>query len=798
MFRNYLLTAIRNFRRNSLFTSINVLGLSIGLAACLIIGVYIHHELSYDKFNANVERIVRVTMEYKMGGDVSPVATTGTKPGPQFKRSFPEITEFARAYITNSIVKYHNEVFDEPRVLFADPAFFKIFTFPIIKGNTATALDSKDKVVITEAMAKKYFGHSDPINQVLKIGDHEMRVSAVCQNAPDNSQIKFDFVNQFQNLKGVTQEDWWTANWITYLLLRDKNDVKPLQRKIDAYMEKAEVRNEAGLKSSDYLHFNLQPLSMVHLYSSLAGFEPNGSITNIYFFAAVALLILIIACANYINLATAQSVRRTGEIGIRKVMGASGRQVFSQFMTEASSITLLSAAISILFTFLALPFFNRITGLGFTMSAILKPIPLLMLVVFSVIVGFLAGLYPSMLLARTQTMKIVKAGFSSRGNNPWLRKVLIVVQFAASVFLIISTIVIVQQMQYMKTKDLGYDKDHVLVLPVYGSMMPDFQNIKEAFEGIKGVTGVTASYETPEFVEWGDGITATDEKGKHEISLTAMPVDLDFIKTLDMQLLAGRDFIKSDFAMMDTSDNYSNYHMPFIINETLAEKLGWTPEQALGKTIQKSSTGPVVGVVKNFNFTSLHQPIGPLVLFLSRDLTRDFMLRIDGNDIQATINRVAAVWKQRVPDKPFTYDFLEDAYNKLYASEQRTSQLLGIGAVLAIVLACFGLFGLAAISTLQRIKEIGIRRVLGAGIASIVWTISKNFLILVVVAIAIALPLSYWATNNWLQHYSFRISVQPWVLVAVALITVLIALATIGYHSIRTSLLNPSKSLRTE
>lgn len=421
-----------------------------------------------------------------------------------------------------------------------------------------------------------------------------------------------------------------------------------------------------------------------------------------------------------------------------------------------------------------------------------------MLVVFSVIVGFLAGLYPSMLLARTQTMKVVKAGFSSRGNNPWLRKVLIVVQFAASVFLIISTIVIVQQMQYMKTKDLGYDKDHVLVLPVYGSMMPDFQKIKEAFEGIKGVTGVTASYETPEFVEWGDGITATDEKGKHEISLTAMPVDLDFIKTMDMQLLAGRDFIKSDFAMMDTSDDYSNYHMPFIINETLAEKLGWTPEQALGKTIQKSSTGPVVGVVKDFNFTSLHQPIGPLVLFLSRDLTRDFMLRINGNDIQATINRVAAVWKQRVPDKPFTYDFLEDAYNKLYASEQRTSQLLGIGAVLAIVLACFGLFGLAAISTLQRIKEIGIRRVLGAGIASIVWTISKNFLILVVVAIAIALPLSYWATNNWLQHYSFRISVQPWVLVAVALITVLIALATIGYHSIRTSLLNPSNSLRTE
>lgn len=798
MFKNYFKTALRNFTKNKLFTSINIFGLSVGLATCLIIGIYIHHELSYDKFNENADRIVRATMEYRMAGDVSPAATTGTKVGPQFKRTFPEIQDYVRTYVTERIVSHGNESFKEPRVLYADPAFFKMFTFPIIKGNAATALDAPDKVVITESTAKKYFGSSDPLNQPLKIGNKEMSVSAVCKDAPDNSQIKFDFVNQFLNLNGVDKETWWTANWITYFLLHDKNDIIPLQKKIDNYMQTADVRADVGVKGNDYLHYKIQPLMQVHLHSDLPGFEPNGSITYIYFFAAVALLILIIACANYINLATAQSVKRTGEIGIRKVMGASGNQVFAQFMTEATSITLLSAAISIFICFLAIPLFNSITGMGFGVSAILKPIPVFLLILFAVFVGFLAGLYPSLVLSHTQTMKVVKAGFASTNDNSWLRKVLIIVQFSASVFLIICTIVIVQQMDFMKTKNLGYNKDHVLVLPVYNQMMPEFQNIKVAFEGVKGVSGVTASYETPEFVEWGDGVRTVDKNGKHEVSITGMPIDLDFIKTMDMHLLAGRDFIKSDFTLMDTNNNYKNYHVPYIINETLAKKFGWSPQEAIGKTLEKAVTGPVVGVVKDFNFTSLHDPIGPLLIFLSRDLSKDFMLRINGNDMKGTIDRVETVWKERVPDKPFTYSFLDDSYNKLYASEQRSSQLLSIGALIAIILACLGLFGLSAISTLQRIKEIGIRRVLGAGISNITWLVAKSFLMLVGVAILIALPLAYWATHSWLQNYSFRISVSPTVLIFVSVCTIVLALVTIGFHSIRASLANPAKTLKME
>jgi putative ABC transport system permease protein len=299
-------------------------------------------------------------------------------------------------------------------------------------------------------------------------------------------------------------------------------------------------------------------------------------------------------------------------------------------------------------------------------------------------------------------------------------------------------------------------------------------------------------------VEWGDGIIAIDKKGKHEVSLNAMPVDLDFIRTMQMQLAAGRDFQESDFALMDTANNYANYHQSFIINETLAKKIGWTPQQAVGKTIENRATGPVVGVVKDFNFSSLHDPIGPLVIFLGRDFSRDFMLRINGNDVRPTIARLEAVWKNRVPDRPFNFHFLDDDYNKLYLAEKRSSALFSIAAGLAIVLACLGLFGLAAFTTVQRTKEIGIRRVLGANISSITLLVAKNFLQLVGVAILIAVPLAWWAGNKWLQDFAFRIPVQGYVFVATAIITALIALCTVGYHAVKASLANPVKSLRTE
>ncbi|HWC52463.1 MAG TPA: ABC transporter permease [Chitinophagaceae bacterium] len=799
MLKNYFKTAWRNLWKNKLYSAINIFGLAVGLAACLLIGIYIIHELSYDKFNKNRNRIVRVTMDYGQAGTVNTVAESGTKVGPQFKRIFPSIEEYVRTFISHNVIKYGDKVFDEPRILFADESFFKIFSFHLVEGDPATALDANDKIVITRSMAKKYFGDEEALGKIVTTAGKDFRISAICEDVPQNSQLKFDFVTPFLNLgNGVQNETWWNANWITYLLLRNDKSISQLQQQVNEYMKTPAVKQDAGVQGNDYLTYHLEPLTRVHLYSALAGFEPNGSIKNIYIFALIALLILIIACANYTNLATAQSAGRSAEIGMRKVMGASKKQVFIQFISESLIITFLAGAAAFVISILLLPYFNRVSGEEFSASALWQPLPVIALIIFSLLVSLFAGFYPALILSGTAIIGVLKKGFTFTGGKNLLRKTLIIAQFSISAFLIIYTIIIMQQMHYMKTKDLGYNKDHIVVLPIGGRMLQDFRSLKEAFSQVRGVEGVTASYETPEYVQWGDGITATDEKGKHEISLNAMPVDLDFVKTMQMKMIAGRDFQQSDFALMDTSNNNQNYHQPYIINETLAKKIGWSPEQALGRTIEKGVTGPVVGVVKDFNFSSLREPIGPLLIFLNRDFSRDFMLRINGNDIQQTLGRLEIVWKQRVTDRPFNYHFLDDDYNKLYQAEQRSSALFSIAAMLAIILACLGLFGLAAFTTVQRTKEIGIRKVLGADISSITFLVSKNFLQLVVIAILIAVPIAWVIGYKWLQDFAYRINISWWIFLAAGVAAILIAFVTVSFHSIKAAIANPVKSLRSE
>lgn len=783
-----------------MYSAINVFGLTVGLAACLLIGVYINHELSYDKFHHNADRIARATMEYKFSGTVNTTASTGTKVGPQFKRMFPAIEEYVRTFLSHNVIQSGDKIFDEPRILYADPAFFRVFSFHLIHGNASTALDAPDKIVITKSMAKKYFNDEDPLDKTFTIARKNFKVSAVAEDAPQNSQIKFDFVTQFLNLgNNVKEEVYWNANWITYFLLRDGKSLPQLQQQVAEYMRTQQLRAEVRIENKDdYLAIHLEPLTRVHLYSTLAGFEPNGNIKYIYIFAAIAFLILIIACANYTNLATAQSAGRSSEIGMRKVMGASKQQVFRQFIGESFVITFLAAVLAFGLSLLLLPYFNNVSGKQFSANTMLQPAPIIALLILSLVVSFFAGLYPALILSGTQILGVLKKGFTFTGGRNLLRKTLIVVQFGISIFLIIYTVIIMQQMHYMQTRNLGYDKDHVVVLPIGGSMIRDFKTLKEAFQQVRGVEGVTASYETPEYVEWGDGITAIDEKGKHEVSLKAMPVDLDFARTMKMQMVAGRDFVESDFSLMDSSNNYANFRQPYIINEALAGKIGWAPQQAIGRTIEKGYPGPVMGVVKNFNFSSMHEPIGPLLIFLGRDFSRDYMVRINGSDIQGTLSRLEMVWKQRVPDRPFNYHFLDEDYDKLYVSEQRSAALFTVAAALAIVLACLGLFGLAAFTTVQRTKEIGIRRVLGANVGSITMLVAKNFLALVAVAIVIAIPLAWWVGNKWLQDFAFRIPVQAYVFVATAIVTALIALCTVGFHAMRAALLNPVKSLRTE
>ncbi|MBN8865225.1 MAG: ABC transporter permease [Sphingobacteriales bacterium] len=799
MLKNYLKIALRKLQKNKLYSGINIIGLTIGLAACLLIAVFIRSELAYDQFHTNKNRIARVTMDYQQSGTATTTAVTGTKPGPQFKRTFPEVQDFVRTYIASRVVGNGADMFEEPSVLYADSSFFHVFSFPLVQGQVATALDVTDKIAISSTTAKKYFGKSDPINKVLKVGTKDFTVSAVFADIPQESQLKFDFVTRFDNLGSFTQEEnWWTANWITYLILKDGASMPALQKKIDEFMKTPEVRKEARLgNSNDYLRYNLEPLTQVHLHSKLAGFEPNGNMRYIYIFSIIALLILVIACANYTNLAVAQSAARTGEIGMRKVMGASRRQVFYQFMGESALITLIAGMLSIAVAAMMVPYFNEITGRAFTVSDVMQPVAVVLLLLCVLIVTILAGIYPALVISGTGIMSILRKGFNFTGGNTTLRRTLIVAQFGISVFLIIYTGIILQQMKYMREKNLGYDRDHILVLPVDRKMKENFVALRDAIANVPGVNSVTGAYETPEFIEWGDGIVANDEKGQHSISLNALPVDLGFTSTMKMQMAAGRDFTESDFALMDTSSNGANFRQPYIINEALARKIGWTPEESIGRTIEKSDPGPVVGVVKDFHFESLHEPVKPLVMFLSRDLVLTFMVRISGNQQQA-ISRLETLWKERVPHRPFQYHFLDEDYNKLYQAEQRSATLFVAAATLAIVLGCLGLFGLAAFTTTQRVKEIGIRRVLGAGLGSIVMLIASNFLWMVGIAIVLAAPLAWYAGNRWLQDFTYRISVSAWLFGATAVVVVLIALLTVGYQAIKAAIANPVKNLRID
>ncbi|WP_228850401.1 ABC transporter permease [Aegicerativicinus sediminis] len=799
MIWNYIKIAWRNIKKNKLYSAINIFGLSVGLAACLLIGLYINNELSYDNFNTKADRIVRTTMEFNMSDRDQHVATTGTKVGPQFARTFPEIEEYVRSYISSSTVKNGNLAFTENKILFADPAFFKVFSFNLLEGTEATVLDAPDKIVLTETMAKKYFGEQSPINKTLNVIGKEMRVSGVCQDAPKNSQIKFDFVTQFTNLGNNTKrEEWWSANWMTYFLLKEGTIINRLEEKINKYMDSPAVVEQTGADGEKFLHYRLQPLLDVHLKSDLAGFEPNGNITNIYIFTIISLLILLIASANYTNLATAQSTKRSAEIGMRKVMGANRKQVFIQFISETTTITFFAAVLGLIIATALIPLFNDITGGAFERFELIQPLPLTILIVFTLLVSFLAGIYPAMVLSSSKASGVLKKGFNSTGGNGFLRKSLIVGQFAISVFLIIYTLVILKQMDFIKTKDIGYDKDHIVVMPFSGSMHKNMEALKDAFGQIPGVLSITASYETPEFVQWGDGLTTHTDEGKKDVSLTAMPVDLNFVKTLNMTLAAGRDFIESDFAMQDTTNNRENYLQPYIINETLAHQLGWTPEEAIGQIVESKGTGPIVGVVKDFNFQSLHNPVGPLMIFLGRDFSRLFMLKVSNQNIQNTLTSLKEVYSTRMPEIPFNYHFLDDDYNALYKAEERTSQLFSAASGTAILLACLGLFGLAAFTTVQRTKEIGIRKILGANLGDIVFLVSKNFLMLVGISIAIAIPLAIWASGKWLENFSYKINVGSGVFVIAACLTLIVTLITVGYHASKAALMNPVKSLRTE
>jgi putative ABC transport system permease protein len=795
MISNYLKLAFRHLLRKKTFSFINIFGLTVGLTSCVLIGFFIADELSFDTFNKNADRIARVTAEMSFNGTLDNVAVTGTRVGPRLQSVFPTIEASSRTFVGRTIVGNGVTHFEENNFLYADSAFFSIFTFPVLKGDP-DPLSNKDNLVMTESAARKYFGQEDPIGKILRIRDtKDYRVAAVIADPPHNSQLQFNFIARFDNLD--RPDEWFSANWITYFLLRNREGFAPLEQQINAYMQSPAVHGETRLTGSDYVKYHLEPLTRVHLYSKLDGFTPNGSITTVYVLTTIALLILAIACFNYTNLAIAQSSARMGEIGVRKVLGAAKSQLFTQFTGESLLITLLAMILAIVISTQLLPIFNGITGKHLSWTDLIGIMPLSLILAATILIGLLAGAYPALILSNTRLISILRSGFRVTGGRNGLRRSLVVLQFAISLFLIITTMVILRQMDYIRHKDLGFERDHVLVLPIDYRMHNRYPTIKTAMSQLPGVVNISGSYDLPVSVGWGDGITANNGKEQVSVSVHAIPTDLNFIATMNMHLLAGKDFTPNDLPEITGKDSTQPLYR-FILNETAARKLGWTPDEAIGKRVSKGDPGLVVGVVRDFNFTSMRDPIGPLIMFPDTGYVHYLLVRITGSQLPAQIDRMQTTWKSIVPDRPFSFHFLDEDYDRLYQSDQRAGQLFTLFSALAIFLALLGLFGLAAISTVQRTKEIGIRKVLGANSFNIALLLARNFILLIILAFAIATPVAWIASANWLNNFSYRITLPVWTFPLAGLAVLLVAFATVSYHAWRASRLNPAISLKTE
>jgi putative ABC transport system permease protein len=795
MFKNYLKIAWRSIRKNKISSVINITGLTIGLTCCLLIALYIRHELSYDKFQVKGDRIARVIMEYKIGNDGKAGTFTSTKVFPEFKRQFPEVISGVRMSQTSRVTKYGEKLFNEKRFLFADSTFFDVFSFRLIKGMPGQVLNAPKTIVLTEDAARKYFGNDDPVGKILKTGSDatDFLVTGVMENCPSNSQLKFDMVASFSSLGQAQELTWWNANFTTYLLLKDPASFESLSRKIPPFMKK-EFANEPSVS----LNYHLEPYTSVHLHSPHDGFEPNNNIVYIYVLAGIALLILAIACFTYINLSTARSMERAREVGIRKVVGAVRKQIFWQFIGESVLITCIALLLSIGTAILVLPWFNTLADKNLSAFDVIQPAVLLTGLGIITVISLLAGSYPALILSGFQPVKVLKGAFKNSNSGLWLRKSLTVFQFAISVFLIIATFTIQHQLNFIRNKKLGYDRDQVLVLPTDSKILKSIDLLKIELKKNGHVRHIAMAYNTPNHIQGGYSMKNNMMVNAENMGVTANPVDQDFIKTTGLELIAGSDYSLQDMKDIANEDQSKNVYQ-FIINESAAAALGWKPQEAIGKKMSLGDDRPgfVKGVIKDFHFESLHNTIKPLVLFPG-DWFSVIMVKLDGRDIAHTIADIGNTWKELVPHRPFEYHFLDEDFNKMYMSEMKMGQILNVFAGMAVLLACLGLFGLSSYTAQQRIKEIGIRKVLGASLPQLATILSRDFIKLAFIAFLLAAPLAWLAMSDWLQNFNYRVSLSWWIFLLAGSLSLLIALLTVSIQAIKVALQNPVKNLKAD
>jgi len=798
MIKNYFHVALRNLRRHPAYTVINVTGLAVGMACCLLMLLFVRDELSYDRFHEKAGRVYRIVSDW---GDFSVPATNPpviNRLGPDF----PDVT-IALFRPIDAQVNYEELSFQEERIYFANPAVFDVFTIPVLRGNPETALAEPFKVMLTEETARKYFGDEDPLGKTLSVdGQFEIEVTGVVAALPEQSHFHYDFLASWATLDVVmnfsTSTSWGNNSYYTYLLLPEGYAPETLEAQLPAFIERHAGDNWNGSELS------LQALTDVHLRSRHnMELEANSNVAYVYVFSIIAVFILLVGCVNFMNLATARSVERAREVGVRKVVGAQRGQLVQQFLAESVLLAGLALVLAVALTVAALPAFRALSGKSMTLSILYDPFTLSAFFVITLLVGVVAGSYPAFVLSAFRPVSVLKGVLQGRRSGAVLRKGLVVFQFSTSVCLIVGTLVVYNQLQYMREAQLGFDKEQVVVIPLqHDAMAAQYTAFKDVLLQRPSVRTVSiASEGLPSELLNGngtvlEGVDADDPNSADLVVPTrTVAVGHDFFETLGVPMRAGRSF---STAFNDSSAFILNTAAARILQENFPDQVPGL-EAAIGQTLQMgNSTGPLVGIAEDFNMSSLHEEIEPVVFFFFPSWYDHFLIRLAPGQFSASVHALEETWQQFFPDWPFQYHFADQGFDAQYRAEERLGQIFTIFAILALFIACLGLFGLASFTAQQRTKEIGVRKVLGASVGSIIRLLSKEFTGLVGIAFVIAVPLAYLGMERWLDAFAYRIAISPTVFLIGGVAALGIAGLTVSYQAVKSALKNPVDSLRYE
>ncbi|MDF2192026.1 ABC transporter permease [Paraflavitalea sp. CAU 1676] len=807
MIYNYLKIAFRSLLKYRFIFFTNLFGLTVGFTCCLLIFVYILHELSFDQQHPQADRTYRVTRLFRnaeTGATNLNLASVAPPFAPLLANDFKQIEQITRVLPTGSVtMRYEDKLFTERNVYFADEQFPSFFTVNMVAGDRTTGLKEPFTVMLSEDVARKYFGAADPMNKMVRFNNEQtFKVTGVYKEFPSNTHLHPSLLVSFNTLRDTLiygernlATNWGNNSFYTYMRLPANYDAAKLEAQFPAFLDRHVTEEGATIKASKWTQLSLQKLSDIHLHSHLdSEIEENGDIRRVYIFSAIGLFILLIACINYMNLATARSVLRAREIGIRKVVGAERRELVFQFLSESTLITWIAMILAFTLTWQLIPLLNKVSGQTLSIQALLRWEILLPIIAAPFLVGLLAGIYPALFMSSFRPVKVLKGFMKTGGANISFRQVLVTTQFAVSIMLIIATAVVYRQLKFIQEKSLGFDREHIVTMNYDGALTERYNAFRTELMANTNVKNVARSSRIPTgrlldaqgaSLERGDSLTPVSADIKY------VEADQDFISTYGVKTVAGRSFSR-DYGL-DTAS--------FMVNEAAVKAMGLVSnEAAVGKNFRYGGQrGKIIGIINDFHFESLHQRIIPLVLLIPQDGRFNRMsIKVAGANMPAAIAHIENTWKKFLPETPFNYTFLDERFSDLYRAEQRQGTLFTIFSCIAIVIACLGLFGLSAFAINQRIKEIGIRKVIGASVSSIVTLLSKDFLKLVIVATVIAFPVAWYAMNSWLADFAYRSTIPWWIFAGAGIIAVLIALVTISYQAIKAATANPVKSLRSE